>query len=528
MEASMKQMLSMTIILLLLPVSTAVGAEEPTCRPVEQGVEVALETGPIVVVTQGKAYDCLLAGEMLHVALGAAGIASYRITGTDAAELVSTSVLPAGDVVRLRMDGNQAYAVLARFKLVPLALGDDGGLEPESLTGFLEPASDGRKAVRGEVRSATKGTQQGAGRDERPARPQRLVGKIIERQPAALIINIGADDGVKVGMHFEIRSQKLVRKFNLKAKQYEKLPSDEVTAVVETVQVSQNDSMLRLGRGNWARVGDLAVSTASALSETNWFPDYERSVNRLQARLGVFLGLQTTSVGLLTRLLYDRTFEFPLRVEVGFRNAAFLFGDRFAVPFQLDLIPSYDSDVFEIGLGVGYVFSKHPEMRGISFLQKVRLGTIDGLNATVWNSFLYRREVDANWSYMNYSRTGVGAECKFDNEGGDSRFVWNGLDAELSIPLTTRVTLSLHWAYSEGGWLAGELGIRTVVVGNGGKGTIIIPVSIGGIGVFDYVEASGGNSYDLSCDPDTNEVVPGMEDNLIAGPFVSIGIDYRF
>ena len=351
---------------------------------------------------------------------------------------------------------------------------------------------------------------------------QETEGSVTEIRGDEAVVDLGTDSGVEEGSRFEIRSQEMVKQYNLDTAREEMMPSNRVTAVVEVIRVGKKTSLVLLGKGDRARVGDRARLTTSDLTRTNWFPGYERNLNRIQARIAPFVGIDTLTVGTFASLMYDRTFSFPMRVEAGFRNVGFHFGDSFGAPFQFDVVPSYDTDYFEVGLGGGYQFSANERKRGFSFLQKVRLGTVDGLNFTMWNSFIYTQgDLDEV-----YSPVTMGADCVPTSEQ-QGEFAWNGFDAQLAVPLTDRVTLATEWSFSQAGWLFGDIGIRTRIRGNGGKGTVIIPVTIGGGVVIDYEEDGDGSPV---CDPESKkyEKSPYRHSDEYGGPVVSIGLDYRW
>ena len=544
----------------------SVMAAEPSCKPDGQKATVTTDAGVLTIDAGAPVLDCVVSPPFVYLALGNKGVATWRIkdagskdaadkkgagegaAGKDAggAELVSTSAVGPGEVVRLRVEGGKLFAVMASFQLVPLALGDDGGVAAEPMAALLAPGtgSAGTFALApvGTTSPVPAGTATASKAPPATAKAtSTLVGKVIEVHPDEAIIDLGATDGVTEGMRFEIRSAAIVKKYDLASKGEVEMSSDEITAVVQVVQVSEDRCLAKLGRGNRAEVGDRALATERALTATAWFPGYQRNLNRIRTRIAPFVGLSTMSVGVMGNLMYDRAFSFPLRVEAGLRNYGLVFGDQVAAPFQFDLIPSFDTDFFEVGIGAGYSYSAHDKKRGFTFLQKVRLGTVDGLNFTMWNSFVYQQKhpEDFSWGWgsedtgYSYGYT-VGEDCYYyaDDWSKDetgSEFDWNGFDAELNVPVSERISLLTHWAYSQAGWFIGEIGMRTLVSGNGGDGTLIIPVTIGGAAVEDY---TGTPRDDFSCDPDTlktvKKSVTDWSNDTFAGPIVSIGLDYRW
>jgi len=109
------------------------------------------------------------------------------------------------------------------------------------------------------------------------------------------------------------------------------------------------------------------------------------------------------------------------------------------------------------------------------------MGSIDGLNLEVRNSFVYREGT-------------IG-------EGGNMNFQWGSTEVRGSIPLNKRLSMILESGGGDNGWVYGEVGIKTYFSGNGGRGTVIVPIGIG-VGGFQEVPAA-------------------------IGPLLSFGVEYR-
>jgi hypothetical protein len=425
-----------------------------------------------------------------------------------------------GEVLRLSAQGDSVVAVLGQVRLLPLALTEEG-LQPLAVASILAVPAQALAPAVSEAPAQGPAPVPSAS----PATPS-VAPRILELRPDSAVLDLGAAAGLTPGQRFEIRSQKTALGFNLDTGRDEPMPSNEVTGVVEVIQVSQDRALVRLGRGDRATRGDLLMPTNRRLEESPWFTTYQRDLHRVQFRLAPFVAVESLNVGALGQALIDYSFEFPMRVESGFRNFGLVFGEEFAAPFQFDLIPSYDTDYFEVGLGAGYSFSAHPDKRGFTFLQKIRLGTVDGLHFTMWNSFIYQDHGDDYWDWGSPAGGQVGQTCTgYEPEAG-AEFAWNGFDAELGVPVSDRVALMFHGAYSQAGWGYGDVGIKTLAMGNGGPGSLFIPVSIGGGVVLDH-RRSG--TY-LACNPATNklESVQDYSDQAYGGPIISIGADYRW
>jgi len=521
----MKTTLRLVALAALFLVGGMTSAAADDCRIDGAKAVVSMGDSTSTIDIEAGATSCLVYDGRVFVAAGARGVLVYSLD-VEHGRLTGGWVPADGEVIGLQSGPGGPMAISARLALVPLQVAADGSLRPAGVAALM-----GGPAAQATTLTTWTRTDAGHESDTKIVAAERLAGTVVKVRGNIAVLDIGADAGVAPGDRFEIRSQALTRQYDLETGLYEQRPSNQITAVVEVTSVSPDKALVSLGRGDRARVHDHAVPTNKNISGDTWFPGYERSLNRIQAKIGPYLGINTLSAGMLTSVMYDRTFAFPMRLSAGFSNIGLVFGEDFAAPFHLDVVPSYDTDYFEVGLGLGYVFSSHERRRGLSFLQKVRLGTVDGLNLTVQNAFIYERRRTSSWFGFGggIGMEDVGDECTPTDDDEDLtgyEFNWEGVDASLFIPLTRRVTLVTDWSYSNAGWFYGDIGIRTLVMGNGGHGTLIIPVTIGGVGLNDYV-TSGKETY---CDADSNKVssLQQYDTRIYAGPVVTIGIDYRW
>ena len=505
------------------------GWAQSTCT-IKAGMAV-VETGEdkqeVAVDAAGRM--CLRVKDQIFVAAGPGGVLVYSLVGEEPGRQTGAWIPDGAEVLAVHLGTGGLVAITARLEAVPLEQLAGGGLKPAGLSAYVQGmsgAQPGTTVVGEEVDSHGPARQAGM--------VPGITGKVIEVRPAEAVLDVGSGAGIKPGDRFEIRAQEMKKQYDLATGTEVLLPSNEITAVVVVKSVSEDKSLAVLARGDRAQVNDLAFLTDRALTGTSWFPGYERNLNRIQARIAPYLGISSLNGGMFTSLMYDRTFSFPMRVEAGFRNVAFVFGDHFSAPFHLDAIPSYDTDYFEIGIGLGYVYSSNERGRGLNFLQKVRLGTVDGLNVTVQNAFIYQRSPSIDMFY-DMEKGGsdalvVGQDCEPNSEDRELsgwQFNWQGIDGVLSIPLTSKVTLITNHSYSNAGWYYGDLGIRTLILGNGGAGTLHIPVTIGGVMVRDFVKEGPDDIY---CDAKKKQgtSMTHYDEKTYGGPVVSIGLDYRW
>jgi hypothetical protein len=513
---------SLLFIFCILSIPFNVYSEGFTCEIDKDSALIKSGESVISKIETKDAISCMIAGENIFVARGVSGVDVYKITSDKKVERLSNLALP-NEAIGFKMDGENISVITASFSYVLINKNADGSFSTASVA----------KEVFGQKVGVVAGaTNKMAGQQKSTLEAKRVEGKVIEVTPGYAIIDLGSKDGIEKNMRIEILSMEPKKIYNIKTRTYEMMPSMESTAVSPVVQVSEDRCMIQIGRGNRVAVGDIALLTEKPLSESLYAPSYEKNLHRIYGRIAPFVGIETLTIGSLFSLMYDYTFSIPLKIEGGLRNAGILFSKSNTSPFQLDIIPSYNTDLFEVGLGGGYSYSGHKLKRNFTFLQKVRLGAVDGTNFTMWNSFIYQ-EKHSSWFSFDIAGSESGSEVKkvgdpcTPNKEREYEFAWNGFDIEASAPVSKSVNLFIHWAYSQAGWFTGEIGIKNFIRGNGGDGTIIIPVSIGGAAVVDYKSQTTSL---LVCNPDTKRLEYEKDWNSegFAGPIVSIGIDYRW
>ena len=562
---------TLALALLLCLVSQNSNAQQPGeapalemvgCAVDGQSVEITLSDGKVISYACDDAPGgCLIVANQVLIAQGPEGVGVYQLLESgDRVSETSRWKQPGVDVLGLKVTDGIVFAVTAQYSFQPLTVGRGGNIKIASALDLLgeKGHATGRRPVPSVPAIAPERAGNEQARADKPEpqvanwRPSKLSGEVLEVHPDTAIIALGEKHGVTEGMRFEILAQRKVKRFNLTTGKTDLLPANDRTGVVQVVQVSPEKSLVRLDKGDLAAIGDKVLVTDLSLNRTASFPPQHRQLHRLQGRIAPFLGLgEGLDVGALVNLLYDYAFQMPFRIETGFRNVGLVFGDGHlpAVPFQFDVIPSFDTDVFEVGLGVGYSYTSHHKKRGFTLLQKVRLGAQDGASITLWNSFMYQQrhpeyfdDVNQGWPVSKDGENDWelgrqdGGLCHPDlDEYEGSTFVWKGVDVAAELPVSPRISLVSTWGYSQTGWFHGDIGIKALLRGNGGDGTLILPVTVGGAAIRDF---SGTSVADLRCDPKLAEGEElgefrwyksvDYESTWYAGPFVSIGLDYRW
>lgn len=323
--------------------------------------------------------------------------------------------------------------------------------------------------------------------------------RVLQVRGGRVIFDAGSKDGFVAGRHVRIAAQRLERKPDLATGGVVNVPSGEITAVVRLEDAQVDRSMARLGRGDVAEVGDLAELSDEPLSERLFVP--RRSPFTVVAGFHArpFLGLEATTQGgasskpvgfLLDAHATWYVPGWPVAIDASVAPVGFSLGaSESHFPIAFSVTAAYATDWFEIGLGAGglrgnagpcmVVSGPDPTCEvntGLTINQVLRLGAIDGINAT-WRSSIFSRP---------------------------DRFVFGVGRAEANFPLTRQLALFGGGGAGENGWSFGELGVRTYVGGLGARGTVILSASIGYAAIFD-----------------------GPSRETVGGPSVAFGAEWR-
>jgi hypothetical protein len=132
--------------------------------------------------------------------------------------------------------------------------------------------------------------------------------------------------------------------------------------------------------------------------------------------------------------------------------------------FAIDagVVVGYDDRLFEVGLGAGILTVNDPASStrepgpGISIIQLARLGAHDGFSFEVRNSFV----------------------------AFEGQFMHGNTRVQVQIPLLHRAWLILRGGGGRVGHGHGDAGLRLLLRGNGGPGSLFFPPAVGGDYVF--------------------------------------------
>jgi hypothetical protein len=233
--------------------------------------------------------------------------------------------------------------------------------------------------------------------------------------------------------------------------------------------------------------GDVAVRPLLA-------PGRPRGLSRVHGTVRPFFNVLGRGGGAIGDLAVDHYFNIPLKlgVELSPTAVAFQPGANGAVT-HLRVEAAFATDYIELGAAVGGRMENFGP-GGISLAGRLRLGALDGLNGRLTYGYAVIRN---HWN-------------------GRTRVAFSNVLATIEVPLTSRLALALDGGFSFDVWLYGTLGLKHVLIGDGGAGSWIVRGAFGLAWVLDQFPCQYR-------DPTRCEGAAwGM------GPTLSFGLEHRF
>lgn len=330
------------------------------------------------------------------------------------------------------------------------------------------------------------------------------VGKVthVSRGYATFILFDGVSLGV--GDFVEIRSGRKGTVYDPVQIREEERVTLELRCVSRVVQAQKGVAAVLLGRGDDPKAGDIVYLSDRPVTGSNFLPQRYRDQWRASAEIIPLVGSGDNddrsflSVVLRGSLHYHA--DAPFSVQVGVDPLTVLGTSKYddTVGFNVFGVISYETRSFEIGAGFGYqrplLKGENPHNRhGGVFLQRVRLGALDGLNLVFQFQSVYSD----------------------DNKEKKTRAMVGMIHAECNVPLMREVTLFGRY-FGDGRTLNHVgIGLRTYLRGTGGPGSFLVPVSLGYTSFSPYRPSQEAGA-------DTDETYE------VSGTTLSAGIEYRF
>jgi len=305
--------------------------------------------------------------------------------------------------------------------------------------------------------------------------------------PGELVISLGTSNGVVRGDHIEFAPETTSDGGSEDAEL-----SREVIAVGVVTNVIAKSARVRVGLNESVAAGAIAAPTRAPTTSSLSAPPRVSGLWELELLARPFAVLDELGGGaLLSGSVGYRFTDLHLQAVVDPLGFAAVQSKRSVAVASAALIASYDSQYFEMGLGLGAQtvnetgFLLQPGT-GIAAVQLIRLGARDGLNLS--------------------ARTSVALF--------HSQFQFGGMVVSGQIPVTRGYWLLLNGGGGNVGYGYGEFGLRVLLAGNGLAGSKYLTVTAGGVGVF----RSGDCDEFSSC----------TERSSYGGPMAGVGGEWRF
>ena len=238
-----------------------------------------------------------------------------------------------------------------------------------------------------------------------------------------------------------------------------------------------------------------AVAAAAPPEAVSIFtPARPRGLTRLHGTIRPFFNVIGQGGGAIGDLTLDHYFTVPLKlgVELSPTAVAFQPGANGAVT-HARVEAAFATDFLELGAAVGGRLENF-KPGGISLAGRLRLGALDGLNFRLTYGYAMIRN--------HYTAR--------------TRVAFSNILGTLEVPLTRRLALTLDGAFSFDVWLYGTVGLKHLLIGDGGPDSWIVRGAFGLAWVMDQFPCQYR-------DPGRCEGAAwGM------GPTLSFGVERRF
>lgn len=265
--------------------------------------------------------------------------------------------------------------------------------------------------------------------------------------------------------------------------------------VGRVVDVTEERASVQIGLNETVQIGSKARLTDEAITGSRIAPKRAQGLWELRGILRPLLSLGDLGGGVLGEFEAGyrmRDFHVGARVSpLGVARA----GGETVSTWGGYAYGAYDSWLFSAGLGIGAQAvndtSDDPSdpTSGLSLVQLLRLGAVDGLHLTSRiHAVVFRGETE-----------------------------FSSLEAQGQIPVASGAWLILRGGGGTPGHGFGEIALRNLLFGSGGRGSTFLEVSVGGAGIFEkYCES-----------PSAVDLFPVCSTTVVAGPLVGIGAEWR-
>jgi hypothetical protein len=348
--------------------------------------------------------------------------------------------------------------------------------------------------------------------------PAPTAGQVVEVRAGEVVVDLGSEAGIGRNDRIElfVESEVDLGSGDLATRETR-------VAVGEVVAVTETRSQVALGINERVPPTALARPTNAELTSDIWLPPRVGDIWEIGFMARPFLSLGTLGVGMVSEVSAGRRFDDPpMAVQIFFDPLGVgLAEEGNIVAWSGNLVVSYDTKAFQVGLGAGWSAVNDEVDRGfdetaagaeggidvefdrvrsgLSIAQFARLGARDGFNFTALNTFILHEE----------------------------EFFYGGTRGAFQVPLGTGGThtwLTVQGGGGRVGYAFGEVGLRVLLAGNGDRGSVFVTPSLGGA----YLRGEEETDCEVY-DYQTDSMVPGtcVETIEYGGPMVGFGMEWR-
>lgn len=223
-------------------------------------------------------------------------------------------------------------------------------------------------------------------------------------------------------------------------------------------------------------------------------PPLHRGMYRVHGTVRPYFNITGPGGGALADLTAEYYFQAPWKLGVEL-SPLIIAGaaESVGVIAQPRLRGALATDYLEVGLGVGARIQRFGPS-GWSVAPALRLGRLDGLN--------FRAELGYSL-IRNYYTSQV-------------QFAWSHVIAALDIPVARRAAIQLDGGYGLNLWVYATLGLRHVLHGDGGPGTLAVGAALGAVWAVDRFPCQYG------------DIDPCRGAPWTVGPTIAFRIERRF
>jgi hypothetical protein len=318
--------------------------------------------------------------------------------------------------------------------------------------------------------------------------PALKLGRVERAAPGEVVISLGTSDDIARGDHIEFALAGTGEDDHEEAE----LASD-VLAIGVVTNVNTRNARVRLGLNELVPEGALASRTRAPATSSLAAPPRVKGLWELELMVRPFAAIDELGGGALLSGSFGYRFN-HLHLQAVVDPIAFAAVQEkgSVAAANAALLASYDSQYIEMGLGLGVQTVNATNFivapgSALAAVQLIRLGARDGFNLTARTSLALFH----------------------------SQFQFGGMVASLQIPVTRGYWFLINGGGGNVGYAIGELGLRSLLVGNGLAGSTFLTVTAGGVGVF---RSGSCNDTFSSCE----------EDVVYGGPMAGVGLEWRF